>query len=154
MELLETLNLSNNQIKSDALTPEVFEGHFDGATYEPLKKLRVFRLGNNLIHVFKSNLFEHFTALEELYLDENPFLAIDKQTEIALSDIPKLRVLDMSALQLKKLPEHLFHASRTLEVLNLSDNGLHHVPEALQYAINLKELTLDNNPINNLEYVK
>lgn len=146
--------MSYNQIKSDALIPEVFEGHFDVATYEPLKNVRILRLGNNLIHVFKQDLFQHFTALEELYLDENPFITIDKQTEIALSDIPKLRVLDMSSLQLKKLPEHLFHASRTLEVLNLSDNGLHHVPEALQYAINLKELTMDNNPINNLEYVK
>ncbi|XP_063709861.1 leucine-rich repeat transmembrane protein FLRT3-like [Culicoides brevitarsis] len=153
LELLETLDLSYNQIKSDALIPEVFEGHFDASTYEPLKKVRVLRLGNNLIHVFKQDLFEHFTALEELYLDENPFIAIDKQTEIAISDIPKLRVLDMSSLQLKKLPEHIFHASsKTLEVLNLSDNGLHHVPDALQYATNLKELTLDSNPINNIEY--
>lgn len=136
------------------MIPEVFEGHFGGTEYEPIKNLRVLKLSNNLIHMLKKDLFEHFPSIEELDLHENPFTVIDSQTLIAISELQKLRVLDMSAMQLTKLPEDMFHAIRTLEVLDLSENGLHHVPEALQYAINLKELTLDNNPINNLEYVK
>lgn len=57
-------------------------------------------------------------------------------------------------MELVSLPEHLFHAPLSLQVLNLSANGFHQMPNALQYARNLKELVLDENPINNLDSFK
>lgn len=62
--------------------------------------------------------------------------------------------MDLSGLELTKLPEDVFHAVRTLESLNLARNGLHHIPEALGDCINLKELNLDENPLNNLDVYK
>lgn len=50
-------------------------------------------------------------------------------------------------MELKELPEHIFHRPRQLESLNLTGNLFTTVPEALQYAINLKFLSLDENPI-------
>lgn len=89
---LESLNISNNRISAEILKPAIFEGPYDPTTYEPLKKLRVLQLSNNLIHTLDSDIFEHLATLEELYLNDNPFKKIDRNTEIALSNIEKLRV--------------------------------------------------------------
>lgn len=92
LEFLETLDLSYNKIDSTVLAPDVFEGHYDPTEYEPLKHLSVLKLDHNLLHSLKGNTFQSLEALEELYLNENPFKVIDKNTEIALSSIEKLRV--------------------------------------------------------------
>lgn len=89
---LEILDLSNNRIDSTALKQEVFEGKYDPTLYEPLKNLKVLKLGNNLLHNLDSVIFQHLSALEELYLNDNPFQKINTNTEIALSKIGKLRV--------------------------------------------------------------
>lgn len=57
----------------------------------------------------------------------------------------------MSALQVKTLPEHIFHGVKTLEVLNISENAFQQVPTALIYATNLRELVFDENPVSVLD---
>lgn len=54
-------------------------------------------------------------------------------------------------MELSKLPEHIFHTPRKLVTLNLAGNLLKTLPDALTYAINLETLTLDENPMENLE---
>ncbi|XP_070067034.1 leucine-rich repeat neuronal protein 1 isoform X3 [Drosophila virilis] len=61
------------------------------------------------------------------------------------------KVLDMSYMELKTLPETIFHGPRGLETLIASGNLFNQVPKALSYAKNLKRLVLDENPITNLE---
>lgn len=147
LENLEILDLSYNRLTSTALTPKVFEGNYDADTYEPMKKLTVLRLSGNSLHTLDIDLFEHFPNLEELYLDLNPFRVIDQATEVAISGIPNLRVLDLAYMELKDLPEHIFHSPRGLKVLNITGNFFSLIPGALTYAINLERLTMDENPI-------
>lgn len=53
-------------------------------------------------------------------------------------------------MELKTLPEHMFHAPRALTSINLTGNLFKTVPQALEYAINLVELTFDENPIEEI----
>lgn len=145
-ELVE-LNLSNNRLQSDALTPQVFQGHYDPVDYQPLKKLKVLKLAGNDLHKLNADLFEHMVLLEDLDLSDNPFMAIDSGTEIAISQIPKLKRLNLGNTQLRKLPEHIFHAPRSLIYINLEGNIFDRIPEALIFAINVETLILDENPI-------
>ena len=50
-------------------------------------------------------------------------------------------------MELSTLPLHIFHSPRGLEVLNLTGNLFTRIPSALENAINLKTLFLDENPI-------
>lgn len=147
LRLLTELDLSYNRLQSDMLTPQVFQGRYDPVEYEPLKKLRVLSLAGNDLHKLDADLFEHMPALEELNLSENPFMAIDAGTEIAISQIPKLKRLNLANTQLRKLPEHIFHAPRALVEINLEGNLLDRIPDALIFAINVDTLILDENPI-------
>jgi len=92
-------------------------------------------------------LFEHLPNLEVLSLDSNPMMIIDHLTAIALSDIPHLKFLDLSKLELTEIPKTLFHSPRELRTLNLTGNLLTTVPDALQLAVNLETLYLDENDI-------
>lgn len=144
---LTELDLSYNRLKSEFLTPEVFQGRFDPVEYEPLKQLKVLKLTGNDLHKLDADVFEHMPLLEDLSLDENPMMVIDSGTEIAISQIPKLKRLNLANTQLRKLPEHLFHAPRALVDINLVGNLLDRIPESLIFAINVEVLRLDENPI-------
>lgn len=147
LRLLTQLDLSHNRLQSDMLTPEVFQGRYDAVEYEPLKKLKVLDLSYNDVHQLAPDLFEHMPVLEDLDLSNNPFMAIDSGTEIAISQIPKLKRLNLADTQLRKLPEHLFHSPRGLLEINLKGNLLDRIPDALVFAINVNVLILDENPI-------
>lgn len=147
LPLLAELDLSFNRLQSDMLTPQVFQGRYDATEYQPLKKLRVLNLSGNDLHKLDADVFEHMPALEELNLSENPFMAIDPGTEIAISQIPKLKRLNLANTQLRKLPDHIFHAPRGLIEINLEGNLFDRIPDALIFAINVDTLILDENPI-------
>jgi len=148
---LTSLDLSHNRITSDILKPTIFEGRYNSGLYEPLLDLRVLRLSNNEIHTLDSDIFGHLSFLQELYINDNPMQKIDRNAEIALVKVSTLKILDMSGLELLKLPEDLFHSIQTLEYIDLSRNGFHHIPEALADLKNVKELILDEVPINDLD---
>uniref|UniRef100_U5EN60 Putative integral to membrane n=1 Tax=Corethrella appendiculata TaxID=1370023 RepID=U5EN60_9DIPT len=149
LKSLEELNLSNNKLSSKSLTPTVFQGRFSADLYEPIKELKILNLGGNLLHTLHPDIFEHFPKLEVLILESNPFKAIDVGTESAIAGIYTLRSLDLSYMELSKLPEHIFHSPSGLQVLNLTGNLLTEVPNSLSYARNLKQLILDENPMRN-----
>lgn len=164
---LEHLDLSYNRLTSEVLMPEVFKGKYSPDTYEPLKFLKTLNLGNNRLHTLNPDLFEHFPNLENLSLESNPFMVLDHLTTQAISGVSSLKVLreilfsfvlkclwqpfsspqflDLSYMELTVLPEHIFHAPRKLESLNLTGNLFKILPQALQYAVNLVELNLDEN---------
>jgi hypothetical protein len=57
-------------------------------------------------------------------------------------------------MELSVLPIHIFHSPRALKTLNLTGNLFHLIPEALEFAVNLHYLSLDENPITNLVETK
>lgn len=150
LDYLEEIDFSFNELTTENLKPEVFEGKYSANEYEPLKSLKRLRLSYNLFHNLDSEIFEHTKHLQELYLNDNPFQIIHTNILNAFSDIPQLQLLDMSRMELKSLPEDIFHPLRALKILKLEGNLFKTVPHALTYALNLKELSLDENPIGDL----
>lgn len=148
---LEQLDLSFNKLTFETLKQEVFEGKFSVDKWEPLENLKWISLSNNELHSLDPDLFSHLASLEVLILSNNPFKVIDPNTATAISNIDKLTTLDMTAMELKTLPEHLFHApSKTLKYLNLTGNLFSSVPEAIGFAVNLVQLNLDDNIIETI----
>uniref|UniRef100_A0A182P5U0 LRRCT domain-containing protein n=1 Tax=Anopheles epiroticus TaxID=199890 RepID=A0A182P5U0_9DIPT len=150
LTLLEVLDLSHNRLKSEALNPDIFAGHYSTIEYKPLKNLRVLRLGANELHSLNPDLFEHLPVLEELSLELNPFKVIDQQSEIAIASVDRLVSLDLSYMELEDIPKYLFHTPRGLRYLNLTGNLLQEVPAALSYATSLTWLSFDENPISSI----
>lgn len=147
---LEMLDLSNNRLTSIVLQKEVFEGPYSSNQYEPLKNLRWLSLANNDIHALNYDVFEHLNHLEVLFLDHNPFKIIDPNTASAIASLSTLKVLDLSFMELRSIPEYMFHAPRALHTLNLTGNLFTKLPEALHSAINLVELNLNDNPFEHI----
>jgi Leucine rich repeat len=125
----------------------VFEGNYSPDEYEPIPSLKVLRLSFNLLHDLDQDVFEHITHLQELYLDNNPFKIIHTSVLNAFSDIRQLQVLDLSRTELTELPDGIFHPLRALKRINLGGNLFDRVPKALKFAINAREVSLDENPI-------
>lgn len=119
LSFVEEINLSFNDLKAEELKPDVFEGRYSPDEYEPIPTLKVLRLSYNLLHNLDQDVFEHVTHLQELYLDNNPFQIIHTSVLNAFSDIPQLRVLDMSRCELSDLPKDIFHPLRALKIVNL-----------------------------------
>lgn len=93
LPLLEYLDLTYNKLTFRTLKPEIFEGNYSPETYEPLKSLKVLKLGSNQLHSLDPDLFEHLPNLEELHIPANPFTVIDHGSTVAISSIPNLRVI-------------------------------------------------------------
>lgn len=143
---LEYLDLSDNKLTNQALQKEIFEGHYDPHEYEPLNRLRWLNLIGNDLHALNPDVFDHLDALETLLLGRNQFKIIDPNTASAISSLIKLKVLDMSFMELRTMPEHMLHAPRSLHTLNLTGNLFTVLPAALYYTPNLVTLNLDDNP--------
>ncbi|XP_071441637.1 leucine-rich repeat neuronal protein 3-like [Hetaerina americana] len=143
---IEEIDLSSNRLTS-SLQPDAFRGPYSPSSLQPLPKVRVLNLKRNAFHSLNSDLFEHFPALEELYLDQNPFKVIDIVTVKAIATIIKLKVLSLADTNIHTLPNTFLHTPRFLEYLDLSDNHMDTVPKTVGDAKQLKTLILDGNPI-------
>lgn len=119
LSFIEEINLSFNDLTTESLKPDVFEGHYSPDEYEPIPTLKVLKLSYNLLHSLDQDVFEHITHLQELYLDNNPFKIVHSSVLNAFSDIPQLKVLDMSRCELNELPTDTLHPFRHLRTLNL-----------------------------------
>lgn len=147
---LERLDLSDNKLTKEAIQREVFEGPYSANQLEPMKNLKWLSLDNNDIHALDPDVFDHLSNLEVLFLSHNPFKVIDLNTESAISSLNTLKVLDMSFMELRKLPEYMLHAPRSLVTLNLTGNLFTVLPSALHFASNLVNLNLDDNPFEHI----
>lgn len=150
LNYLEEIDLSFNELTAEKLKPEIFEGKYSPDEYEPLKSLKRLRLSYNLLQTLDDEIFEHTKHLQELYLDNNPFQIVHTTVVQAFNDLSQLQLLDMSRMELSSLPVDVFHPLRALKVLKLDGNLFKTIPEALKYAQNVRELTLDENPIGDL----
>lgn len=149
LSYLEELNFANNLIKTENFKPEIFKGKYSPDEFEPIPLKRLV-LSFNLLQNFDPEIFEHTRHLQELFLDNNPFQIIHTNVLNAFSDIPQLQKLDMSRMELSSLPEEIFHPLQALKVLKLEGNLFRTIPKALNYAKNVRELSLCENPIGDL----
>ena len=149
---LTELDLSHNQLTTENLQPQAFEGRFSEKAYEPLKKLAILDLSYNSLHSLHQDLFEHMSALKVLNLSRNLFTQIDFRTSLAISSLITLEELDLSYCGLKSLPDTQFYNSRHLRKLDLSGNELTVPPSALGEST-LESLYLDENPIQVINHV-
>lgn len=151
LSYIEELDLSHNELTSKAFKPEIFRGKYSPDEYQPLVSLKILRLSYNLLHILDQDIFEHTEHIQELYLDNNPFEVIHTDIMSAFSDLPELQVLDLSRTEISKLPTAVFQPLKALKTLNLEGNLFHDVPKkALRFAPNLRELSLDDNPLSDL----
>lgn len=150
LTLLEKLDLSENKLTHDALSRQVFEGHYTAQEYEPLVNLKWLSLADNDLHTLDPDLFDHLPNLEVLLLCHNQFRIMDANSVGAISSIPQLKVLDLSFMELRKIPESTLHGPRELKVLNLTGNLFTEIPDDIRFARNLVELVLDDIPIEHI----
>ncbi|KOB66493.1 Leucine-rich transmembrane protein [Operophtera brumata] len=148
---IQVLNLSRCNIEAieNASFKDLQEmqGRYSPEEYEPLTEMRTLNLANNDLHSLNQDLFEHLPDLETLDLSGNPFTTIDHVTLIAISSLPRLKILRMRSCQLQDIPEKFLHTPLYLERLDLSDNQLTAVPQELEETKNLLYLNLNQNPI-------
>lgn len=151
LKKLKHLDLFHNMLTSKSLASAAFEGKYSPTFYEPIESLKSLDLGHNLLHSLQSNVFEHFPNLESLTLASNTFKIIDQVTESAIGMLSNLKYLDLSYMELASLPDYILHTPQDLETLNLTGNLFTSIPPSLSYATNLKYLSLDENPLKDIE---
>lgn len=86
-----SLDLAFNELKSDALDPEIFRGPENDEKYAPIK-LETLRLCHNKINYLDSKIFEHTPDLKILDLSYNYIDSIDQATQTAIRSLNKLEV--------------------------------------------------------------
>lgn len=116
-----------------------------------LKNLKVLNISryiesNPTIKKIPEEIF-NLTSLEELYLSyqyglKNPDLS-------KISQLKKLKVLELSSLEIKKFPQEILQLSQ-LEKLDLSSNKILSIPSEIKKLQNLKVIIIDDNNISTL----
>ncbi|XP_022231450.2 insulin-like growth factor-binding protein complex acid labile subunit [Drosophila obscura] len=148
---MTSLDLSHNKLTSKVLLPDVFRGPYTVTDFKALYNLKSLNLGHNDLHFLDADLFEHVPNLEELILCSNNFQIINGVSEVAISGLASLKILDISYMQLKILPQTILHGPRDLETFIAAGNLFSKLPKALTYAKNLASLVLNENPIEDLQ---
>ncbi|TRY67416.1 hypothetical protein TCAL_04382 [Tigriopus californicus] len=147
---LSYLDLSYNQLTSDMIKREVFEGQYSKTEYKPLPLL-VLDLSHNRITTISRNAFEHLFHLRELKLDGNSLRSIEPSTEHALMSLMNLMSLSLADALLDTLPENILAGFSRLIRLDLSGNRFQDVPSALRRAKHLTNLNLAGNLFSQLD---
>ncbi|XP_055849843.1 carboxypeptidase N subunit 2 isoform X2 [Episyrphus balteatus] len=147
------LDLSWNEITSDALSADVFRGPYKNTGYEPIK-LRDLDLSHNKISSLQKLLFEHTPDIAYLNLGYNSLKMMDTTTLMAISSASSLKDLDLSHNDLESLPSTLFKNLIALKALKLQGNKLKAIPTDLNLiGRTLEYLNFANNPIKTLNEV-
>jgi Leucine-rich repeat (LRR) protein len=94
-----SLDLAFNELKSDALIPEIFRGPENDEKYAPIK-LKTLRLCHNKINYLDRKIFEHTQDLKILDLSYNDIKSFDEGTEHAIGSLHKLEVHKLLNLRL------------------------------------------------------
>ncbi|EDW14414.1 carboxypeptidase N subunit 2 [Drosophila mojavensis] len=148
---VEALYLSWNEIKDDALKPDLFRGPFKTTKYEPIA-LKDLDLSHNSISRLDRKLFEHTPQLRKLALAHNRLSVLDAATTASLASIANLQRLDLSHNGLLTLPGDLFTKMSNLYQVDLSGNEFTVVPGALEHlGKSLQQLSLAGNPLAKID---
>lgn len=148
---LTEIDLSHNELTTENLLPQIFEGKYTPESYEPLAKLTTLNLAYNKLHALNQDVFEHTPSLKVLILFGNPLKMLEGHTTLAISSLPYLEELDLSYCELDELPKHIFYKPRFLKKLKIGGNRFTTIPGALATARSLESLTLDENPIESFD---
>uniref|UniRef100_A0A915PH04 Chaoptin n=1 Tax=Setaria digitata TaxID=48799 RepID=A0A915PH04_9BILA len=148
LEQLRTLDLESNNITEITNNPEVeFISEID------------LKLSNNRIRHINDNAFNSFRKFGQLDLSYNQISTISGS---AFNSISQMRQIDLSYNRIVHIPAGTFkNVAKSLRWMNLEENQLHQLPNALQplrtleiLNMNGNKLTaLDNNIVNNLKPV-
>ncbi|EFO25703.1 leucine Rich Repeat family protein [Loa loa] len=148
LKQLRTLDLESNNITEIGNNPEVkFVSEID------------LKLSNNRIKYIKDNAFDSFQKFGRLDLSYNQISAI---SGAAFNSISQMQQIDLSYNRIVHIPVGTFkNMAKSLKWINLEENQLHQLPNALQplrtleiLNMNGNKLTvLDTNMINNLKPV-
>lgn len=148
------LDLSYNELTTENLGPNVFEGNYSPDGFEPLY-IEVLDLSYNELHSLHQDLFEHLPKIKRLFLQWNPLKIIDYGPKISITSLSYLELLDLSHTGIKELPEGFLHTLKNLLELNLKQNQFTEIPDTvLAEAHNLQVLNLNDNPIKLLSSSK
>jgi Leucine-rich repeat (LRR) protein len=124
------LNVEHNRLTH-------FNVAMEGVTFTHLKTLK---LSNNRLKSIESGGPTSFPMLEELFMNYNGLTSLPDDFAQML---PRLRVLSLSSNKLEQITEHQF--SKTLEILDLSNNDIGALPSGLSTLEHLKELVVFGN---------
>lgn len=126
-----TVDLSWNNLVSDAIHADIFRGRFNEQIYEPIP-LTSIDFSHNRIETLSRDVFEHLNGLRRLSLAYNPLNVLDNDTCVALGSLHFIEHLDLSFANITVLPDHLFNGTmHRIRVLNVRGNLLASVPESL-----------------------
>lgn len=131
---LEILDLSNNSLTSI------------GGDICKLKTLRHLNISNNSI-TYLPKEFKELINLENLNISNNKIKKLGKE----FASLLNLKELDASACNISSITNTPIFPN--IENLNLSKNMINRLPDYFGNFINLKMLLLENNVINDLDYL-
>lgn len=141
--------------------------------FAELPKLRMLWLGFNGINSVPKNSFAGLSSLTWLILNDNKISTIEEEfvsnlnpkliylgldgnkishvAPGAFAELTELKHLYLNRNQLQSLPKDAFRGLNKLEILNLDNNPLTSLSQALSDLVGLKTLRLYYNKISNLE---
>ncbi|XP_014256430.1 leucine-rich repeats and immunoglobulin-like domains protein 1 isoform X2 [Cimex lectularius] len=131
---LQNLNLGYNQLSS--VTKRALAGH---------SHLETLILKHNLIDVLEDHAFESIPTLKTLDLAHNRIVTV---AEASLAHLPNLKSLDVSNNFLRAITPDLVRSLTGLEELKLDDNDISMITNGVLAPLNLKEISLADNPLN------
>ncbi|CAB3233725.1 unnamed protein product [Arctia plantaginis] len=150
LEELTTLDLSYNRISASDLKDLAVPLDLYKAP-RPFKHMQDLTLSHNAIYSLPQSMFRFMNNLTFLDLSDNPLAYIDSGTKAAMSTLAQLRHLVLSNCELETLPKGLLKNQKKLRWLDLSNNRFTTVPSVLQEVPKLLFLSLERNPITNIE---
>ncbi|XP_046961650.1 protein artichoke-like [Vanessa cardui] len=120
----------------------------EASTFSDLERLEVLDISDNQIITIHPKSFIKLPYLKQVNLHGNnvenfDFMAI--QNNIALSE------LDFSKNKLKSISPNIISRGLDVEILNISSNNLHELPNSLNVLSKLKTLDASNNYIKNFD---
>ena len=108
---------------------------------------------NNKLYMLGPHAFQGLYSTTNLYLDDT---MIEELHEEQFMDMPLLTQLSAAAMNIKYIPDQLFHNNRLLEQIFFTSNNIQFINETFQHMKYLSVLSLDGNAIegfNNFSFI-
>lgn len=160
---LLALDLSNNHLTSSWINSDTFTGlirmvvlnlshnrltKLEPKMFRDLYTLQILNLGNNMLETLPADVFAPMNNLHTLVMSYNRVKYLDAYS---LNGLYVLSLLSLDYNALANIHPAAFRNCSSLEDINLNDNVLTSVPEALQGMHMLKTADLGENLISSLD---